>query len=392
MERLITTNERLASVCAQLAQEPYITIDTEFVREKTYYPKLCLVQLAGVNHEVAIDPLADGIDLTPLFDLLQNPSVLKVFHACKQDIEIFYQLTGKVPNPLYDTQVAAMVCGFGEQVGYEALVNTLVNETLDKGSRYTDWEQRPLTQRQLDYAIADVTHLRHVYESLSERIASQHRESWIAEEMATMQAAESYMVNPDEVWRKLKYKNRSPVYLNALRAITAWRERTAQRKDVPRGRLIKDDIILQIASLDPSSIEELNQVRGVMKHMSNDTARSLVEALNEARTLPREQWPQDAKKKKMLKADQEVLVDVLRLLLKLLCEQAHVASKLVANKEDLSALVLGKDLEDVPCTHGWRYDVFGKVAQEFLSGKVHLSASLDGYGIRFMNSNNEQVA
>ncbi len=180
--------------------------------------------------------------------------------------------------------------------------------------------------------------------------------------------------------------------MNALRAITAWREHSAQRKDVPRGRLLKDDIILQIASLDPSNIEELTQVRGVMKHMSNDTAKSLIVALNEARLLPRAEWPKDEKKKRMLGADQEVLVDVLRLLLKLLCEQEHVASKLVANKEDLSALVLGKDLEEVACTHGWRYDVFGKTAQEFLSGKVHLSASLDGFGIRFVNGNNEQVA
>ncbi len=196
MQRLITTNDRLASVCAELAQEPYITIDTEFIREKTYYPVLCLVQLAGVDHEVAIDPLAEGIDLAPLFDLLRNPNVLKVFHACKQDIEIFYQLMGEVPSPLYDTQVAAMVCGFGEQIGYEALVNTLVGETLDKGSRYTDWEQRPLTQRQIDYAIADVTHLRRVYDALSTRIESQNRGSWIAEEMAVMQAAESYIVTP----------------------------------------------------------------------------------------------------------------------------------------------------------------------------------------------------
>lgn len=382
MHRLITDNAVLSEACKRFAACEYVTIDTEFIREKTYYPKLCLVQIASHEDEVAIDPLADGIDLAPLLELLANDKVLKVFHAAKQDVEIFYQLTGAVPTPLYDTQIAAMVCGYGESIGYEALVNTIVNASLDKASRYTDWEQRPLTQRQVDYAIADVTHLRGVYESLRGQIERQGRNEWIAEEMAQMAHPESYEVDPDDMWRRLKYNNRSSAYLNLLRAAAAWRERTAQRKDIPRGRLLKDEVLLQIAAMNPKSMEELAQVRGALKHISGDNAKSLIAALEEARTLPKEQHPKDEKRKKLLSADQDVIVDVLRMLLKLQCEKHHVATKLVANKEELAALVLGKD---VACMHGWRHEVFGALAQDFLSGKLQLRVDAAG-GVVFEKS------
>lgn len=382
MHRLITDNAVLSEACKRFAACEYVTIDTEFIREKTYYPKLCLVQIASHEDEVAIDPLADGIDLAPLLELLANDKVLKVFHAAKQDVEIFYQLTGAVPTPLYDTQIAAMVCGYGESIGYEALVNTIVNASLDKASRYTDWEQRPLTQRQVDYAIADVTHLRGVYESLRGQIERQGRNEWIAEEMAQMAHPESYEVDPDDMWRRLKYNNRSSAYLNLLRAAAAWRERTAQRKDIPRGRLLKDEVLLQIAAMNPKSMEELAQVRGALKHISGDNAKSLIAALDEARTLPKEQHPKDEKRKKLLSADQDVIVDVLRMLLKLQCEKHHVATKLVANKEELAALVLGKD---VACMHGWRHEVFGALAQDFLSGKLQLRVDAAG-GVVFEKS------
>jgi ribonuclease D len=383
MHRLITTTGELEDACRHFAHCEYVTVDTEFIREKTYFPKLCLVQIASDTMAVAVDPLSPELDLSSLFDLLANPKLLKVLHAAKQDVEIFFQLTGQIPTPMYDTQIAAMVCGYGEQVGYEALVNTLMNEVLDKASRYTDWEQRPLTQRQVDYAIADVTHLRGVYEKLHGRIAQTNREEWILEEVKKMQDPKQYRVDPDEIWRRLKYKNRTPSYLNQLRAVAAWRERTAQLKDIPRQRLLKDEVVLQIAAMAPKNMEELAQVRGAMKHISADNAKSLLAALSEANALPREAWPSDTKKKKMLSTEQEALVDVLKLLLKRQCDQADVASKLVAHKEDLAAMLLDPNPEEVPCLQGWRYELFGRLAQRFLSGELQLRVDPQTGGLTF---------
>ncbi len=383
MHRLITTTDALEKACNELSKSDYVTVDTEFLREKTYYSKLCLVQIASPEGlEVAVDPLAEEIDLTPLFKLMSNHKVLKVFHAAKQDIEIFYHLTGAVPHPLYDTQVAAMVCGYGEQVGYEALVNKLVNESLDKASRYTDWEQRPLTQRQVDYAIADVTHLRGVYEALRNQIVEQGREEWIAEEMAKVQDESTYKLNVYETWRKLKYKNRSPAHLNILRAVAAWREKTAQRKDIPRNRFMKDEVVIQIAAMNPKNMDELAQVRGALKNLSAENARVMLTKMQEARESDPDKYPLDEKKRRLLNPQQEVLVDILKLLLKLQCDEAGVASKLVAGKDDLAAYVLKED--DVPFMSGWRYTLFGARAQSFLSGKLQLQAAPNGNGIEFL--------
>lgn len=381
MHRLITTTDALLALCSSLKSSRFITVDTEFIREKTYFPQLCLIQVASPEGvEAAIDPLAKGIDLAPFLELLANQDILKVFHAAKQDMEIFYQLMGTPPAPIFDTQVAAMVCGYGDQVGYETLVERIAKQPLDKASRYTDWAQRPLTQRQIDYAIADVTHLREVYTALSNSIAHHGREEWIAEEMAKVQAASSYFVDVENVWRKLKYKNRKPAYLNALRAVAAWREQAAMHKDVPRSRLLKDEVLLQIAAMNPANMDELAQVRGALRQLSADHSRAMLEAMQAARAMPQSDWPQDEKKRKQLSPQQEILVDILKLLLKFKCDEAGVASRLVADKDDLSMLVLK---EDVPIKHGWRYELFGHLAEKFLRGELQLQADAKGEGIRF---------
>ena len=387
MHRLITTTSELQSFCDSVAGAEYLTVDTEFIRERTYYPKLCLVQVGGPDNAVAIDPLADGIDLTPLFELLKNPNILKVFHAAKQDLEIFYHLMGEMPHPLYDTQIAAMVCGYGEQVGYEGLVNRILDEQLDKASRYTDWAQRPLTKRQIDYAIADVTHLRNIYDKFRTQIKIQKRCTWIAEEMAELEKPELFLIDPEEAWRKLKYKKRTPAYLNALQALAAWRERKAQRKDIPRGWLMKDDMLLQIAAMDPKSAEEMAQVRGAMNQLSKNSVTSILDELSKARGKERCDYPQDEKKGPDLSPAQEGLLDVLRLLLKQICDEAGVASKIVANKKQLIALIQGE--QDIALLHGWRHELFGHIAQGFLAGQIHLAVSENGKGLTLVEPEGE---
>ena len=374
MHRLITDSEALRAVCERLKEQPYVTVDTEFIREKTYYSKLCLIQLSAADGtEAAIDPLVSGIDLEPLYELLQEESVLKVFHAAKQDLEIFYHATGKVPHPIFDTQVAAMVCGYGEQIGYEALVNKLLNERLDKGSRYTDWSQRPLTQRQVDYAISDVTHLCRIYEKLASQVADAGRERWIDEEMAILESPETYDIDPQMVWKRLKCKQRDRTQLQLLRAMAAWREEFAQRIDKPRGRILKDEVIVQIAEVNPSSYEELMQTRGVQNRLSNSHAEELFGVMEAARAEDPETYPELPKRVKILSSRQEVLMDALKLLLKWQSAHNDVAPRLVARKEDLAAILLGDDEADISCMHGWRHEVYGKYAKKLLAGKLSFS-------------------
>ena len=383
MHRLITDNYDVAKVCKRLEEEEFITVDTEFIREKTYYPRLCLIQVAGSVDDVAIDPLVPDIDLTPLFDLLRNPNIVKVFHAARQDIEIFHKWMGSIPTPIYDTQIAAMVCGFGEQVGYEALVNKLLERQIDKGSRFTDWAQRPLSQKQVDYAIADVTHLRDIYTELRATIAEKGRESWIEEEMAEINKEDVYLSHPEDAWKRLKYKNRDPRYLNRLRATAAWREAAAQAKDIPRGRLVKDETVLQIATAQPDSWETLQKVRGA-KNIGKADADDLFSMLEQAAAAPEETHPHTEKRAKPLSPEREAMVDVLKLLLKMRCDQFEVASKLVANKNDLIALARGKREEaNIRCLQGWRHKVFGEAALRFLEGKLQLRAASSGKGIEF---------
>ena len=371
-QRIITTSDDLAQFCASFGDEQFITVDTEFIRERTYFPQLCLMQVGTSREAVAIDPIAaPEMDLTPLYDAFANEKLVKVFHAAKQDIEIFVHDSGRVPFPLYDTQIAAMVCGYGESISYENLVRDLVGATLDKASRFTDWARRPLSDRQLVYALDDVSHLRVIYEKLQEKIAAQNRADWIAQEMRSLADITHYRVEGDRAWMRLKMKTRSPLMLQILRAAARWREEMAARRNVPRGRILKDEWVVQVATQMPETVDDLLQVRGLNGQLSKDMMASLVEAMNEARLAPKETFPAAPEREKPMPASQEACLDQLKLLLRQCCDDAHVVPRLVAHKDELEALVRGNiTLEASSFGHGWRHDVFGKQAAGLLSGKL----------------------
>ena len=266
--RMIVDSQDCAEFCERQAKAGFVAVDTEFMRENTYWPKLCLVQVGGPDEAAAIDPLADGMDLAPVFELLADRTVLKVFHSARQDIEIFVNLTGSVPEPLFDTQVAAMVCGFGDSVGYETLVNRLAGKRIDKTSRFTDWSRRPLTDKQLRYALADVIHLRSIYDKLSRQLADSKREHWLAEEIAILVDPDTYRVEPEAAWARIKTRSTDPKFLARLRELAAWREREAQKRDLPRGRLLRDDALLEIAAHSPRTVDELARTRGLSRSMA----------------------------------------------------------------------------------------------------------------------------
>lgn len=381
--KMITTTADLAALCERLKDEEFLTLDTEFIRERTYFPQLCLLQIAGDNEVAAIDPLAEGMDMTPLFELLKNPNQLKVFHAGTQDLEIFYRLTGTTPQPLYDTQVAAMVCGFGEQIGYESLVRDLCDGKLDKGSRFTDWAKRPLTDRQIKYALEDVIYLRDIYRILSKRIKDEGREAWIEEDMRELADPKSYFVDVDEVWKKLKVKSRQPEYLNILRAVAAWREKRAIQRDLPRQRVIRDEILVQLAALAPDSVEDMAELRGFANSLSKESQEDLVETILSAKLAPKETFPEAPTRQPELSARNASLVDVMKLLLAQSSEEHHVAPRLIASRDELNALVLGTLPPEHHLLHGWRYDVFGKTAIDLLEGRITLAAEKlkKGYGL-----------
>jgi ribonuclease D len=378
MGRIITTPEELAAFCATFIDERFITVDTEFIRERTYYPQLCLLQVATSKEAVAIDPLAEFINLDPLYQAFADTRLMKVFHAASQDLEIFVHDTGAVPTPFYDTQIAAMVCGFGESASYETLVRELVGAKLDKASRFTDWARRPLSDRQLLYALDDVIHLRSIYELLEKKIAENGRGDWIAEEMLAMAQPEKYQPDLSRCWMRLKVKSRAPEYLNMLRAAAAWREEKAMRRNLPRQRVLRDELVVQIAAMMPESPEDLAEVRGLQGQMSQESMEALCEVLNVARIAPKESFPKAEERNKPMPAAQEACFDQLRLLLRQCCEDAHLVPRLVVDKEELENLVRGKiAFEDSIIAHGWRYEVFGKRAEGVLSGR--LSASVSPY-------------
>lgn len=382
--RVITTTDDLKAFCATFGDERFITVDTEFIRERTYFPQLCLMQVATSHEAVAIDPLSGAIDLQPLYDAFADERLLKVFHAAKQDIEIFVHDSGRVPLPMYDTQIAAMVCGFGDSASYETLVGELVGARLDKASRFTDWARRPLTQRQLDYALDDVIHLRRVFEKLEKQIEDDGRTQWIAEEMADLTIITNYRVDVEHVWQRLKVKSRSAEVLQLLRAAARWREQQAMRRDLPRQRVLKDDFVTQIASMLPKSVDELLELRGLQGQLNKEAMASLVDALNAARAEPHETWPQPEERSKPMPAAQEGCLDQLKLLLRQRCEDEHLVPRLVADKEELEALVRGKkSFEQCHISHGWRYDVFGKYAKAVLDGKLtaHVAPHKGGFGL-----------
>ena len=371
--KLITTTDELAAFCKPLADTEFITVDTEFMRERTYWPKLCLAQVAGPEDAAAIDALADGIDLAPLDELMANPKVLKVFHAARQDLEIFHLRLNKVPGALFDTQVAAMVCGHGEAASYESLATKLAKAKIDKSSRFTDWSRRPLSERQITYALSDVTHLRVVYEKLKRQLDKSGRFSWIAEEMAVLNDPATYRGDPELAWRRLKPRGSSPRLLAILKEVAAWRERTAQRIDIPRQRLLRDEQLLEIASHAPKTVEELAMTRGLGRGFAEGwQGRELIEAVDRARALPDSELPARERPAEQIRAPGAV-VDLLRTLLRLKAEQAGVAGRLVANADELDRIAAGK--RDVPALKGWRREVFGADAVDLIEGRLALALS-----------------
>jgi ribonuclease D len=382
--KVITTSEGVAEFCATFGDEQFITVDTEFIRERTYFPQLCLLQVATSKEAVAIDPLAEGIDLTPLYEAFANEKLVKVFHAASQDIEIFVHDSGRVPYPLYDTQIAAMVCGYGESISYENLVRDLVGASLDKASRFTDWARRPLSDRQLAYALDDVIHLRVIYEKLVAKINAEGRSPWIEQVMTEMANITNYRVDSNNCWKRLKIKTRSSAVLQILRAVAAWREEKAASRNVPRQRILKDEMVVQIATQLPESVEQLLEVRGLSGQMSRESMEILVERMHTARMAPKETFPQPEEREKPMPAAQEACLDQLKLLLRQKCEDFHVVPRLVASKDELENIVRGKlAFADSHLAHGWRYEIFGAAAEALLAGKLtaNVVPHRGGYGL-----------
>ena len=368
---LITTTDALADLCSRLAHEPYVTIDTEFMRERTYYPELCVVQLGGVTDVAVIDAQAPGIDLAPLAALLANPAVVKVFHAARQDVEIFLYLFAAVPTPIFDTQIAAMVAGFGDQVGYDALVSSLTGGAIDKSHRFSDWSARPLSDAQVVYAAADVTWLRLVYERLLDKLRVDGRQEWVGEEMAVLADPLTYRPDPETMWERLRPRTNNRRLLGLLRAAAAWREREAQRIDIPRGRLLKDESLLEIAATAPVTAEALTRIRGVTKGFADGkSGQSLIAALRDAAALPDDALP-DAPRARDGARPSPALVALLKVLLAAKCEQHNVAARLLASGDDLDRLAT-EDMPDVPALAGWRRDMFGADALALKAGEITL--------------------
>ncbi len=373
----ITTTEALAEFCARAANHPYVTVDTEFLRERTYYSKLCLVQMAvpGTAEEdaVLVDPLVEGLSLEPMYDLFRNEDVVKVFHAARQDLEIFFVEAGVFPVPLFDTQVAAMVCGFGDQVGYETLVRKIAKEQMDKSSRFTDWSRRPLTDAQKTYAIGDVTHLRRVYEWLAAELEKSGRSKWVQEELRVLTHPTTYTIDPPEAWKRVKTRTNSGRFLGIVRELAKFREIYAQSRNIPRNRVMKDDALLELASTKPKNIQELGRSRLLLREARRgDIADGILKAIADGLACDQEMLPKVSDQSKEKIQVNPALADLLRVLLKARCEQEKVAQKLIASAADLDALAAGK--RNVEALSGWRAEVFGDDAVRLCEGKLALAA------------------
>jgi ribonuclease D len=377
---LITDTESLAALCGRLRLESFVTVDTEFMRERTYWPELCVIQLAG-DHEVAVvDALAPGLDLAPLGELLADPGVVKVFHAARQDVEIFLLRFGAVPTPLYDTQIAAMVAGFGDQVSYDALARALAGANIDKAHRFSDWAARPLSAAQIAYAAADVTHLRRIYTGLAARLEREGRTKWVAEEMAELAEPATYRADPETQWERLKPRSHNRRFLGLLRAACAWREREAQRVNIPRQRLVKDETLLEIAATSPQDAAGLARARGITEGFAKGkSGASLLAALAEARALPEEALPEIPRERGGAPPS-PALVALLKVLLAAQSEAHHVAPRLLASSEELERLAAGDT--DIPALHGWRREVFGEQALALKAGRVALG--VEGRRVRLI--------
>jgi len=374
--QIITTTAALAEFCERAALAPYVTVDTEFLRERTYYSKLCLVQLAlpgkGDDGAVIVDPLAEGIDLAPLYALMKAPDVVKVFHAARQDVEIFFIDGGVIPQPLFDTQIAAMVCGFGEQAGYETLVKKIARAPLDKTSRFTDWSMRPLSEAQLRYALADVTHLRVIYEHLRDQIAKTGRAHWVAEEMEILTSPETYITRPDDAWQRIRTRGNGGRFLAVVRELARFREEYSQSRNIPRSRVFKDDALLELASTKPDTPEALARSRLLLREARRgDIAEGIFAAVRTAMALPADALPRAPDEDAHLQVN-PALAELLRVLLKARAEDTGVAQKLIASAGELDAIAAGQ--RDVPSLQGWRGELFGDDALRLCRGELALTA------------------
>ncbi len=380
---LIANQEELNTACGILSEAPYITIDTEFMRERTYWPKLCLLQLAradgdwGKEAVYLVDPLAE-IDLAPVFRLMADTSTLKVFHAARQDIEIFVNLAGAVPTPIFDTQVAAMVCGYGDQVGYETLVKRIAKAQLDKSSRFTDWARRPLSTKQLKYAAGDVTHLRIVYESLREQLLKSGRGSWVDAEMGVLRSVSTYVVEPEDAWKRLKTRSNDPRFLAIVKSLAKWREEEAQRRDVPRGRILKDDAVLEIAANKPKTRDQLLASRSLQREgRKPEVCDAILAAVVAGEAAPPEEPAQNSRQFMRPKPGAQALSDLLKVLLKAKAENLGVAQRLIASASELEELAQGMR-DGMKTLEGWRREAFGADALRLINGEIALSAGPAG--------------
>jgi len=369
---IVTTTAGLKEACATLARSDFVTVDTEFIRETTFWPELCLIQMASPDLGVIVDPLADGIDLAPFFDLMSDRSTVKVFHAARQDIEIIFHLGDLIPHPIFDTQVAAMVCGFGDSVSYDQLINRMTGIQIDKSSRFTDWRRRPLSDKQLDYALADVTHLREAYLKLKTELEREGRSQWLTEEMAVLESRETYDLHPDDAWKRLKMRLRKPAELAIMKYVAAWREREARERNVPRGRVIKDDAIYEIAQQQPKDAEALGRLRTIPRGWErSQQGGAIIATVNEALSLPKEEMPR-LPRHNHAPEGAAAAADLLKVLLKLVTEKHGVAAKIIANSDDIDRIAAEGEKADVAALKGWRRELFGETALKLISGEIAL--------------------
>jgi ribonuclease D len=369
---LITTNAELETAVAALAKSTFVTVDTEFIRETTFWPELCLIQMAAPGVTALVDPLAPDLDLAPFFALMANEAVVKVFHAARQDIEIIHHLGDLLPHPVFDTQVAAMVCGFGDSVSYDQLVQKITGAQLDKSSRFTDWRHRPLSEKQLAYALADVTHLIDVYKHLAAELEREKRGHWLNEEMDVLTSRETYDPDPEDAWKRLKMRLRKPQELAVVQAVAAWREREARDRNVPRGRVIKDDAVYEIAQQQPRDTVALSRLRTVPKGWERSaTATALLQVVNTALDLPKDQMPRLPKTAQAPEGS-SAAAELLKVLLRQVAEKEGVAAKVLASGDDIDRIAAEGEEADVPAMHGWRRQVFGDIAVKLVRGEIAL--------------------
>ncbi len=372
--QLITNQNDLVDAIATLSQSDFVTVDTEFIRETTFWPELCLIQMAAPGVTALIDPLAPDIDLQPFFDLMANEKVLKVFHAARQDIEIVFHRGGLIPHPVFDTQIAAMVCGFGDSVSYDQLVQRITGTQLDKSSRFTDWRHRPLSDKQLTYALADVTYLIDVYLDLKARLEKRGRAHWLNEEMDVLTSRDTYDIKPEDSWRRLKMRVKKPIELAVLQKTAAWREREARERNVPRSRVIKDDALYEIAQQQPKDAAAMARLRSIPKGWERSSAAAgLIAAVNEALALPKEDLPKVTRPPQPSEGA-NAAAEILKVLLRIVAEKQGVAPKILASGDDIDRIAADGENADVDAMHGWRRDVFGDKALKMINGEL---------GIRF---------